>query len=685
LPLGSKLINNGINFAVYSKNATNATLVIFAGGKREPFAEVEFDPIINKTGDIWHMKIEGLSSGIRYGYRFDKVPNENPSIHRYNVEDVLIDPYTKLITGADTWGEICGHEAGDGVCYPVRNRRGVVFDSDDYDWEDDRPIKRAFAETVIYEMHVRGFTFNPNSKVKNRGTFSGLIEKIPYLKELGITAVELLPIYEFEETYSHMKDPFTGKNLLNFWGYHPINFFSPKLGYGVTPLEPESVIKEFKDMVKAYHRAGIEVILDVVFNHTCEGDHRGHTFSFRGVDNQTYYMLDEDGNYKNYSGCGNTINCNHPVVREMILDSLRYWVMEMHVDGFRFDLASILGRGRDGEVLSSPPLLEHIANDPILANVKLIAEAWDAAGLYQVGSFPSWGRWAEWNGKFRDDVRRFVKSDPQMAESISNKLLGSPDVYLQSERTPYHSINFITCHDGFTLNDLVSYNEKHNYANGEENQDGCNDNFSWNCGAEGPTSDKNVLALRKKQMKNLAAILMLSDGVPMILAGDEFCRTQKGNNNAYCQDNEISWVDWSLKEKNFEFFRFFKNLIKLRRYHPILKFEDYASLVDDVEVKFLDNVAREIKFKDEDRAFGMHIRLKKDYEDVMDEVYMYLNFDWTDKVIILPKTKNGGRWCYIFDTSRDYPYDFMEGRSFLDNQEVYHMNERSILFISGVK
>ncbi len=683
MPLGSKTINNGINFAVYSKNATFATLVLFAGGKREPFAEVEIDPLINKTGDIWHIRIEGLSSGIRYGYRFDRCPNENPHIYRYNSADVLIDPYARLITGADSWGDICGHDIEGEVCSPVRNRRSVALEDDDFDWGDDRPLNRPFAETVIYELHVRGFTFHQSANVVNKGTFAGLTEKIPYLKELGITAIELLPIYEFEETYSNMRDPNTGKFLLNFWGYHPINFFSPKLSYGSTPKKPESVIREFKEMVKSFHKAGIEVILDVVFNHTSEGNELGHTFSFRGIDNKTYYMLDEDGGYKNYSGCGNTINCNHPVVREMILDSLRYWVMDMHIDGFRFDLASILGRGRDGEVLASPPLLEHIANDPILANTKLIAEAWDAAGLYQVGSFPSWGRWAEWNGKFRDDIRRFIKSDDGLALSVSNKLLGSPDIYMQSERTPYHSINFITCHDGFTLHDLVSYNQKHNISNGEDNRDGCDDNFSWNCGAEGQTSNKNVLALRKKQMKNLAAMLLLSDGVPMILAGDEFCRTQRGNNNAYCQDNEISWVDWNLKEKNFEFFRFFKNLIALRRRHPLLKFEDYAILYEEAEVEFLDNVAKKMSFKKEDRAFGMHIWLKKEHGDALKEIYMFLNFDWKDKVIILPKLKSGIKWSYVFDTSKDYPFDFSDSDLPMENQEVYHMNERSILFLKS--
>ncbi len=382
----------------------------------------------------------------------------------------------------------------------------------------------------------------------NPGTFAGLIEKIPYLKKLGVTAVELLPVNEFEETDTDRANPFTGQPLVNLWGYQSTAFFAPNAAYSSNPDSGDQ-LREFKEMVRAFHQAGIEVILDIVFNHTAEGDEHGPTWSFRGIDNSTYYILEcGSGKYQNFSGCGNTVNCNNPVVRDFIVDCLRYWVMEMHVDGFRFDLASILGRGEDGSVLQNPPLLERLAYDPVLANIKLIAEAWDAGGLYQVGSFPSWGRWAEWNGIFRDDIRKFVKGDAGMTSPLATRLLGSPDLYLSSAREPYHSINFMTCHDGFTMNDLVCYNEKHNLANGESNSDGTSANYSWNCGAEGSTDDAAINQLRLQQQKNFAAILLVSHGVPMILAGDEMGRTQQGNNNAYCQDNEISWIDWKLAE-----------------------------------------------------------------------------------------------------------------------------------------
>jgi glycogen operon protein len=433
----------------------------------------------------------------------------------------------------------------------------------DFDWQGDRPLGRALSETIIYELHVRGYTFHETSRVKSPGTFRGLIEKIPHLTSLGVNAVELMPVNEFDEDAGTRINPATGEKHLNFWGYNTYAFFAPKASYAASALKGGQV-DEFREMVREFHKAGIEVILDVVFNHTGEGDSRGPVFSFRGLDNATYYMLDAQGEYKNYSGCGNTMNCNHPQVRRLIIDCLRYWVAEMHVDGFRFDLASILGRDSNGEVLANPPVIEEIALDPVLASTKIIAEAWDAAGLYQVGIFPAWGRWAEWNGKYRDDVRRFLRGDTGVIGALATRIAGSADLYEKSGGTPPQSINFITCHDGFTLRDLVSYNNKHNEANGEDNRDGENYNISYNHGFEGECGSRIIHAIRRRQAKNAVLILMLSQGTPMLLAGDEFLRTQGGNNNPYCQDNDISWVNWSFTQKEKDHLDFCRNIISLR-------------------------------------------------------------------------------------------------------------------------
>ncbi|HJZ56435.1 MAG TPA: alpha-amylase family glycosyl hydrolase, partial [Gemmataceae bacterium] len=439
-----------------------------------------------------------------------------------------------------------------------------------YDWGNDFPPLIPLEESVVYELHVRGFTCHPSSGVAHPGTYLGLIEKIPYLKWLGVTAVELMPVFEFDECDCPFTNPQTGERLLNFWGYNPIAFAAPKAAYAATaPVHGQT--REFRDMVRALHAAGIEVILDVVFNHTGEGDDRGRTFSFRGLDNELYYLLDEHGRYLNFSGVGNTVNCNHPVVRDLLMTCLRYWVGDMHVDGFRFDLASVLGRDRRGNVMVEPPVIESITEDGVLADTKLIAEPWDAGGLYQVGRFPFGRRWSEWNGQYRDDVRRFWRGDAGFAPTIASRICGSSDIYQWSGRLPRHSVNFVTCHDGFALWDLVSYDAKHNEANGEGNRDGLNDNYSWNCGAEGPSDDLKLNALRKRQAKNLMTTLMLSQGVPMLLAGDEFLRTQKGNNNAWCQDNDISWVNWKLADENADFLRFTRELIWLRRRHPALR------------------------------------------------------------------------------------------------------------------
>ena len=574
LPLGSTLRRNGVNFSVFSRHATGVTLVVFPLSESEDTVEFPLDPRFNRTGDVWHAFVRGLDAGVRYGFRAERLPATDSPFHRYDPSHILIDPYATALSGGDSWGESL-HLESSRVAGQAKHRYSLVVD-DPFDWGDDHPLNTHLADSIIYEMHVRGFTRHASSGVASPGTYSAVIEKIPYLKELGITAVELMPITEFEENDNPRVNPLTGELLKNFWGYHPISFFALKAAYAANGQNP---LREFKQMVKALHEAGIEVILDMVFNHTAEGDERGPTLCFRGLDNKIYYLLDpETGKYANYSGCGNTLNCNHPVIRWVILQSLRYWVTEMHVDGFRFDLASILGRGTDGSVLANPPLLEAIAADPVLANTKLIAEAWDAAGLYQVGTFPNWGRWAEWNGKFRDDVRRFAKGDANMVPLLATRMAGSADLYQDDGRAPFHSINFVTSHDGFTLMDLVSYNQKHNEANGENNWDGSNENHSWNCGEEGPSSDPAVNRLRKQQMKNLAAILLLSQGVPMILAGDEVARTQQGNNNPYCQDNETSWLNWGLLRQHRDLFRFFKQLIAFRKQHIVLRRRTYQNL-----------------------------------------------------------------------------------------------------------
>ena len=562
LPLGATLRRHGVNFSVFSKHATACTLVLFKPDAQDPYVEFPLDPHSNRTGEVWHASVEGLDAAGQYGFRFDMQPNPDPRVYRYNPADVLLDPYARALSNGGSWGE---YKPG------ARPYRNSLLVENYFDWEDDQPLNIPLVDSIIYEAHVRSFTRHSSSGVAHPGTFAGLIEKIPYLQKLGITAIELLPVNEFEESDTDRVNPFTGEPLLNLWGYQPTAFFAPNVAYSSNPVGGEQV-REFKSMVRAFHKAGIEILLDMVFNHTAEGDEHGPTWSFRGIDNPTYYMLESDsGKYMNYSGCGNTVNCNNPVVRDLIVDCLRYWVMEMHVDGFRFDLASILGRGQDGSVLKNPPLLESLAYDPVLANTKLIAEAWDAAGLYQVGSFPSWGRWAEWNGIFRDDVRKFVAGDAGMTSALATRLLGSPDLYLSSAREPYHSINFVTCHDGFTLADLVSYNEKHNLANGDNNTDGTDANYSWNCGVEGPTDDSAINQLRLRQQKNFAAILLASHGVPMLLAGDELGRTQQGNNNAYCQDNEISWIDWRLAEKNAGLLRFFGLMIAFRKRSRLLR------------------------------------------------------------------------------------------------------------------
>ena len=568
-PLGATPDKSGVNFSIFSGHATSVELLLFQNhDDAAPFQVIEFDPYINKTFHFWHVFVEGLPSGTHYAFRIDG-PSSVEAGHRFNRNKVLIDPYamgnTKSVWNrADAWGP------QDNL---TTSMRSIVIDTTGYDWEDDQPLKRPMEETIIYEVHVGGFTRASSSGVAHPGTFSGIIQKIPYLQELGITAVELLPICDFDET--EVLRTVDGKPVRNFWGYSTLGFFAPQAAYCVK-ASAGSHMDEFRDLVKALHKAGIEVILDVVFNHTDEGNQFGPVFSFKGIDNSAYYLLDSSDKhiYSDYTGCGNTFNCNHPVAEKLIIDCLRHWVRDTHVDGFRFDEGSILSRGEDGRPLVHPPVVWQIELDEELAESKLIAEAWDAAGLYQIGRFPG-DRWAEWNGRFRDDLRRFVKGDPGLVGAVASRLAGSADLYEDDGELPVNSINFITCHDGFTLADLVAYNGKHNEANGEGNADGSHDNLSWNCGDEGHTDAEEINRLRRRQVRNFATILLLSAGTPMILAGDEFGRTQCGNNNAYCQDNEISWVDWRLLDTNADLFRFFKLLIGLRRTHPLFRREAF--------------------------------------------------------------------------------------------------------------
>ena len=554
-PLGATILPGGTNFSVFAKHSTATQLLLFEDvNAAKPSRVIDLDSRMNRTYHYWHVFVPGIASGQIYAYRIAG-PFDPERGLRFDPDKILLDPYAKCIARPAGRSREAARHRGDNCAGALRN---VVVETGAYDWEGDAPLGRPLVKTIIYEMHVGGFTRHPSSGVAptKRGTYAGLIQKIPYLQDLGISAVELLPVFAFDE-----EDGLPG--LGNYWGYQPLSFFAPHPGYSSRP-DPLGGLDEFRDMVKALHRAGIEVILDVVYNHTAEGKEDGPTICFRGLANENYYILARDkSSYADYTGCGNTLNTIEPIVRRLILDSLRYWVSEMHVDGFRFDLASILARDQEGRPMASPPILWDIESDPILADVKLIAEAWDAAGLYQVGHFVGDG-WKEWNGKFRDDIRAFLKGDNGTARAVAFRLTGSPDVYEHEQREAEQSINFVTCHDGFTLNDLVSFNTKHNEANGEGNRDGADDNLSWNCGVEGPSTDPEVERLRNRQIKNFFTLTLLATGTPMLLMGDEVRRTQCGNNNAFCQNGEISWFDWTLVEKHADLHRFVRHLIALR-------------------------------------------------------------------------------------------------------------------------
>lgn len=668
-PLGATFVPGGVNFAIFSRYATACTLVLFEREAGQPLVEIPF-PQEFRIGHVFAMTVFDLDyENIEYGYRFAG-PYRPHEGHHFDQQVILLDPYARAVNGRSVWGVRSVKQD------PFPHRALLPYD--DFDWVHDRPLEGPAEDLVIYEMHVRGFTRHPSSGVKYPGTFAALREKIPYLLDLGVNCVELMPIFEFDELENQFINPFTNEPLMQYWGYESLNFFSPKAGYAATGKYGMQV-DEFKALVKELHKHGIEVFLDVAFNHTGEGGEDGRTISFRGIDNKTYYMLRPDGSYQNFSGCGNTMNCNNPVVRNMVMDCLRYWVAEYHIDGFRFDLASILGRDSSGHPLSNPPLLEAMAHDPVLGKTKLIAEAWDAAGLYQVGSFPAYGRWGEWNGKYRDCLRRFLKGDPGQVGEIALRIQGSPDLYAGRGTTA--SVNFVTAHDGFTLADLFSYNEKHNLANGEENRDGQNDNYSWNCGWEGETDDPAINALRKRMIKNAVAILMVSQGIPMILMGDEVAHTKWGNNNTYGHDNELNWFDWGRLETHAEIYRFFRYCIHFRRAHPVLRNRNHFRNRDYVGSGYADISWHGVKAWEADwsyhsrtLAFLLDGKHGRNGQEPDDSIYVAMNMHWESHTFELPRLPARMRWHVFANTSMPTPEDIHT-----PGQEVLLANQRQIL------
>lgn len=674
-PFGATQVPGGVNFAVFSRAATACTLVLYARGAAQPLAEIAF-PDEYRIGNVWTMVVFDVDvENLDYGYRMDG-PWDPVAGHRFEPTRVLLDPYARVIGGRDIWGSQPDWEA------PYQHRARVAFD--DFDWEHDRPLETPIQDLIIYEMHVRSFTAHPSSAVKHPGTFAAISQKIPYLKSLGVNAIEVMPIFEFDEWEHSRPSPVTGKTLYNYWGYSTVGFFAPKAGYAASGRFGMQV-DELKTLVKELHANGLEIILDVVFNHTAEGNERGPYISFRGLDNQTYYMLTPEGYYFNFSGTGNTLNCNNPIVRNMVLDCLRYWAAEYHIDGFRFDLAAILGRDPWGAPLANPPLLETLAFDPVLAKCKLIAEAWDAGGLYQVGSFPAYGRWAEWNGKYRDALRRFLKGEPGLVGEVAQRLIGSPDLYW--ERGPTASINFITAHDGFTLADLVSYNEKHNEANGEENRDGANDNESWNCGWEGPTDDPAINALRSRQIRNALTMLLVSQGVPMLLMGDEVARSQGGNNNAYCHDDELSWFDWTQLDQQAVLLQFVQRLVALRRAHPALRRARHFSGRDEVGSGYPDLSWHGTRAWQPDWSPGSrtlaYLLCGQHSND--DYLYVALNMHWEALPFEVPGLPDGRQWRISINTSAPAPEDAwpVGQEPLLSDQHHLLLGGRSVVVLIG--
>ena len=698
-PFGATPVPGGVNFSIFSRHADYCVLVLFQKGEPAPFAEIPFRGMFTRPGSgepfwgdfrignvfsmvVFNLNYEEIEYGFRMGAPYAKVERGKPGFQRFDAHQILLDPYARAIGGRDTWAQTPDWSN------IFQHRGRIVYD--DFDWESDRPLEIPIEDLVVYEAHVRGFTRDPSSGVKHAGTFAGLRDKIPYLKELGINSLELMPVYEFDELEGVHNHPETGEMLVNYWGYSTVGFFAPKAAYAATGKIKDGtmIVDEFKTLIKDLHSNGIEVMLDVVFNHTAEGNEYGPTISFRGIDNVTYYMLTQEGYYFNFSGTGNTLNCNNPVVRGMVLDCLRYWASEYHIDGFRFDLAAILGRDQSGAPMINPPLLEALANDPVLAKCKLIAEAWDAGGLYQVGSFPAFGRWGEWNGKYRDTLRRWIKGDAGLVPDLALRLQGSPDLY--ASRGPTASINFITCHDGFTLMDMVSYDQKHNESNGENNNDGANDNNSWNSGWEGETDDPQINTLRARQIKNAIALLMVSQGVPMMLMGDEVGQTQRGNNNMYCHDTEQSWMNWDLLKKNPALFRFFQDCIAFRKEHPVfhnrwhLRHQDYVGS-GFPDISWHGSRAWHPDWSQDSRllAFMLDGKHAKGGESPDNSIYVVTNTHWDGLGVELPRSPEGCQWHVFANTGANTPEDVWESGSepVLSDQTHLFVGPRSVIIL----
>ena len=662
LPFGAHQRAGGVNFALFSRHATRVRLELYGSPDAcSPTRVIDLDPARHRTGDVWHVWVPGITSGQLYGFRIDG-PFQPEEGHRFNVNKLLLDPLATALVGTKNWDFLAaqGYDSSSSLsdltvsrvdnagCTPKCMLTEVHFD-----WEGDLPLSHLATDAVIYETHIRGFTIDPSSRAVHPGTYRGLTERIPYLQDLGVTAIELMPVQEFNENELSRVNPITKERLRNYWGYNPAAFLAPKETYANLGSSGQQTL-EFREMVKSFHRAGIEVILDIVLNHTAEGNELGPTVSLRGMDNSIFYMLQEDERryYKNFSGVGNTLNGNHPVVRDFIMQVLRYWVMDMHVDGFRFDLASVLGRDEHGNLLQNAPLLESIAEDPILRGVILIAEAWDAGGAYQVGSF-SESRWVEWNGRFRDDVRRFWLGEAGMMGSFASRICGSADLYQRSGKGPGNSVNFVTSHDGFTLNDLVSYKQKHNEENGEYGRDGTDANYSDNCGVEGPSESSDVEALRNRLIKNFLVTLFISRGIPMLLAGDELRRTQRGNNNAYCQDNAVSWVDWNFLEKHREIHRFARGMIAFRRAHPVLR---KAAFYSDADIQWFGPQGTAPAWADPGRKSFACLIFGQSEADL----FLMFNADTAPSDFSIPAAPGIKTWRVAVDTSREAAGDLYE-------------------------
>ena len=699
-PFGATLTADGVNFSIYSRDASAVYLCLFENDlAQKPCSVIPLDPVKNKTGDIWHIFISGAGEGTLYLYKVNG-PYEPTKGLRFNPNKYLFDPYAKAFTTGSVFRSynrqhLQGFSTNEGgELQDLSDFPKCVVVNDSFDWEGDKPLNYPLEKTVIYETHLKGFTASPSSGVAPEiaGTYKGFACKADYLRNLGVTSVELLPVFEFDENETANTNPRTGETLVNYWGYSTIGFFAPKTGYAADKA-PGGSVREFKQMVKELHKAGLEVILDVVYNHTAEGNERGYTFEFRGLQNDVYYSLpvNDKQYYMNFSGCGNSVNCNHPVTGQFILDSLRYWVLNMHVDGFRFDLASILTRAPNGAPIpyDMPSLTAIISQDPVLSRTKIIAEPWDCAGLYQLGGFPGGtlpgdNRWSEWNGRFRDDIRRFIRGDDDATTAAATRIAGSSDCYNHSGRAPTASINFVTAHDGFTLNDLVTYNHKHNEENGEENRDGSDDNLSYNHGFEGECTNPKIQSLRLRKIKNYLIYLFVSQGVPMLLGGDEMRRTQGGNNNAYCQDNDISWINWTLAQKNKGLVRFTKNLIAYRKAHSIFSRKQFFTDCYDnntvPEIAWYDINAKNPDWSKQKRflAFKLNGSYSCHPEAQENDFYIATNTDIYDLTITLPALSDGRQWHLVADTSLSSPEDIAEP----GNEELLREQRRYVL-LSG--